>query len=288
MEIQYRKEDVFITGLDCFDPIQTFACGQCFRFLPLPDGSYQGVAQGKVLRVKKTDEGAAFSLCDKEAFETVWRRYFDLDRDYEAVRERIACSPLVKTAMECGRGIRILNQDPFETLITFIISANNNGKRIAKIVEAVCRRYGEKIDCGLFSFPAPEALAKADVKELEECGAGYRAPFIVESSKLAVKEDWDSVRKLPYMDAKKRLMAYPGVGEKVANCILLFSLGFFNAFPVDVWIRRVLETHLNRPLCSGEGEKLGREWYGECGGLAQQYLFYEARQKTGRGKKQAE
>ncbi|MHB1315034.1 MAG: DNA-3-methyladenine glycosylase family protein [Christensenellales bacterium] len=280
MEVIYENGGALVSGLDCFDPGQTFACGQCFRFWPQPDESYLGVAAGKAIAVKRMKDGLFLFPCDKEQFEAFWSHYFDLHRDYREVRGSIARTPVIASAMEFGKGIRILNQPPFETLITFIASARNNVKRISLIVENLCRRYGDKIGGDLYAFPAPAALAQASEEDLRELGAGYRAPFIAGSSKMALHEDWDAIRNMPYPKAKAHLMHYPGVGEKVANCVLLFSLGFFHAFPVDVWIKRILETHLRRPLSPGEGEKLGWEWFGEYGGLAQQYLFYEARQKN--------
>ena len=285
MEVIYQNGGALIRGLNCFDPAQTFDCGQCFRFRPAPDNSFRGVVSGKVVTLKQMEDGFFLYPCDRESFETFWKHYFDLDRDYDAVRNCIAGAPLVAPAMECGKGIRILNQPPFETLITFIISAQNNGKRIALIVENLCRRFGEQVGDGLYAFPAPQALSKASEEELKELGAGYRAKYIVEAAKIAVCEDWESLKSMAYEDAKTHLLRYPGVGEKVANCVLLFSLGFFHAFPVDVWIRRILEKHLQRPIKDGEGEKIGWAWYGESGGLAQQYLFYEARNTHKKAKK---
>lgn len=280
MDVTYQDNGALITGIGFFDPDQTFCCGQCFRFQKQPDGYYTGVAGNRCISVTMTQDGMFLTPCTKEDFEDFWMNYFDLEKDYEDARKCIACAPLVKTAMEYGKGIRILNQEPFETLITFIASARNNVHRIRQIVESLCARYGEQTACGRYAFPKPEALAKATEEELRALGAGYRAPFIQEASRMAVDEDWEKLKRTPYPAAKARLMQYPGVGEKVANCILLFSLGFSHAFPVDVWIRRVLEDHLQRPLKPGEGEKLGWEWFKEHGGLAQQYLFYEARQKN--------
>jgi len=173
----------------------------------------------------------------------------------------------------------VMRQPPFETLISFIISANNNVKRITGIVDAICRRFGAPLDEDAFDFPTAEALAARTEEELKSCGAGYRARFIIEASRMVADGfDLEVVSRMPFLDARSALTALPGVGQKVADCVALYGMGFAESFPADVWMRRV--------LCGlygykGKNDKDMRafvdERFGRYAGIAQQYLFHYAR-----------
>lgn len=283
MDIRYENGAALLQT-ECFEPRHIFENGQAFRFLACGENAYEGVAYGRFLRVEKIPEGARLFPCVQQDFENVWKRYFDLERNYASLfsgcRDRT-----LKQGIEYGCGLRVLNQEPFETLISFIISANNHVKRIRGIIERICARCGEPFvfeNRTWYRFPRPEELARLSVEELAECGSGYRAPYIREAAQMAAQGfPLDSLRSLCYADAKKELMAIPGVGPKVADCILLFSLGFADAFPADVWIRRVLREHYGFTGNDRQIYGFAQKRFGKCAGIAQQYLFFWRRENNG-------
>ncbi|MGI6192449.1 MAG: DNA-3-methyladenine glycosylase family protein [Christensenellales bacterium] len=257
---------------------RTLACGQAFRWKPHKDGWWFGVALDKPLLIRQ--EGNTLELsstCEDEAF---WSDYFSLDRDYGEVEAMLCADPQTAPAIECSSGMRILRQDPYETLISFVLSQNNNVKRISGIIEKLCQTYGEK---GIFqgieyrAFPASEALSKATVRELEQLGTGYRAPYIIDCAQK-VRDGYDlaALQNLPFEQAKKELMTFKGVGPKVAECVMLFSLGFDTAFPVDVWVKRI-SAWLYPGENGRQAAKAAAERFGSWAGAAQQYLFHYAR-----------
>jgi len=209
-----------------------------------------------------------------------WEAYFSLDRDYKEMENLLATDPLTAPALECSSGIRILRQDPWEALVSFIISANNNVKRIVGIVERICHAFGERSECEgreYVKFPTPQSLAAASAEQLKECGAGYRSPYLVDTAKrIAEGYDLEALRTMEFDEAKRELLTFKGVGPKVAECIMLFSLDFDQAFPVDVWVKRIAAY-----LYPGEeGKKAAHaaaERFGSWAGAAQQYLFHYAR-----------
>ncbi len=267
-------------GLFCARKI--FDCGQAFRWNE-NEGVYTGIAYGKLLHCEEKDGVVRLYPCGADDYDSIWKNYFDMDRDYAAINEKLSGDSFVKKGIEYGKGIRLLNQDAFETTISFIISANNNIGRIKGIIERLCRVFGKKLSQDgeeYFCFPAPQALANAEIGQLMEIGAGYRAPYIKNTS-TAFAEGFDivSLGNMPYYEAKASLQKLAGVGPKVADCILLFSLGHRDAFPADVWIKRVLQSlyfpgnELPRDIYT-----FAKERFGEDAGLAQQYLFFYARE----------
>lgn len=276
MDIIIKGSDAILAG-EFIEPDIVFDCGQCFRFTKRED-IWTGVAHGRVLNVQKTEEGLRLIGGAADA-ESIWRGYFDADTSYADILTEISADDTVRSAAADFKGMRLLRQQPFETLISFIISANNNIKRISKIIEAVCALAGEEIAEGKYAFPTPEALAALSEEQLTACGAGYRAPYIKKTA-TAVAEglDIESLRSMDYLEAKKALIALPGVGPKVADCILLFSLDHTCAFPQDVWIKRALKDIYgvafknDKELVAFAAEKFGR-----YAGIAQQYIFHYAR-----------
>ncbi|NLI66508.1 MAG: 8-oxoguanine DNA glycosylase [Tissierellia bacterium] len=277
-----EKNRLIFKDMEDFDPKHIFECGQAFRWDLEEDGSYTVIAQGRVLNVKKEDKDLIFFNTTLEEFKRVWFDYFDLGRNYTAIKRELAKDPILKEAIEFGQGLRILNQEPFETIISFIISANNQIPRIKKSIDLIARSYGEKIDEVYYSFPGPEVLSKADPKELREvCRVGFRDVRIVEASKMILNKevDLDRIYDLNREDSRKLLMELPGVGPKVADCILLFAYKKANAFPVDVWVKRVMEHfYLKKDTKAKEIGEYGDKKFGELAGFAQQYLFYYARE----------
>jgi len=258
-----------------FDPAQSFDCGQCFRFEQESDGTWSGVARGVFFGVKARGDHL-FIRCDSEKELTeVILPFLALDADYSHIREdiklRFKGDPTMDAAMALGSGIRILRQEPWEALCSFIISQNNNIPRIKKIIETLCTKYGQQLPCGRYAFPTPEALRDAGVDALFECRTGFRAKYIYDAA-CKVSDgtlDLSAVMALPTADADAALQSVKGVGAKVSACALLFGLNKTDAFPIDVWMKRIIDKYY--------GGTLDVPSLGEYAGIAQQYLFYYIR-----------
>lgn len=268
-----------------FEPRHIFECGQCFRWNREADGSYTGVAKERVLNVKKEGGRVIFDFLEEGDFENIWRGYFDLDRDYEDLEGKLSSiDGIMKKAVDFGSGMRILNQDPWETLVSFIISSNNGMARIKQIVEKMSEAYGRPL--GVFkgkmryAFPRPERLAALMAQDIRALGAGYRDTYILQAAK-AVSENSLWLKKVCLMDtkeARKALIGLEGVGPKVSDCILLFSMEKMDTFPVDVWVKRVIEHFYLHEKSSPERiSAFAEAYFGELKGFAQQYLFHYAR-----------
>ncbi len=253
-----------------FLPEHTFDCGQCFRWNRQEDGSYIGVAHKRAVRLTYENGNIVLSGAS-EKDRRLWEEYFDAERDYSAIKEKIGTSDTMKKAILFGNGIRILKQDFFETLISFIISQQSSIPKIKRSIELLCSAYGEEawLSGKCFrAFPSAEALRRVTEEEYREFGVGYRAKYIEAAvhGVLSGEIDEKKLRSGDTQAARNALLKIYGVGNKVADCILLFSLGRFDSFPVDVWIRRVIEEDL--------GGEDGKKLFGEYSGFAQQYLFY--------------
>ncbi len=257
-----------------FCPKQTFLCGQCFRWNEQSDGSFIGVVGDTVARiVKDGDTVKAYANCDCQETLT---SYLDLERDYDSIRNLVSIDSQTALAAEFGSGIRILKQEPWEALCSFIISQCNNIPRIKSIISKLCLAYGNPIEWEgetYYTFPSAETIAKLEVSDLDFLRSGYRAPYILNAARAVSDKsiDLSKLRTLPTSEAKKRLLTLDGVGEKVASCMLLFGLGKLDAFPVDVWVRRVTEQFYGKGFDATKA-------FGEYAGIAQQYLFYYARE----------
>ena len=285
-EQTYKMEQI-----DTFVPKHIFECGQCFRWNQEADGSYTGVFENNVLNVNLKNEQIVFQgICDGNIQEVV-TRYFDLIRDYSKIQEILSkIDEPLKASIQYGKGIRLLNQNLWETIISFIISANNNIPRIKGIIERLSKNYGNKIewkDKAYYTFPKPEQLAKASVTDLRALGLGFRDQRVYETTQIVLNKKVDLQNLSKETDSKKIreiLLTLPGVGPKVADCIMLFStLKCLDVFPVDVWVRRVMnELYFKLPeenkLKREQIEKLAYEKYGDLAGIAQQYLFYWKRE----------
>ncbi|WP_077369656.1 DNA-3-methyladenine glycosylase family protein [Anaerosalibacter sp. Marseille-P3206] len=274
-----------IAKINDFDPTHIFECGQCFRWNREEDFSFTGVAFGKVLNVKKEDDCITFSNTNIDEFNDIWFNYFDLERDYSKIKKKLSKDPILKEAVNFGSGIRILNQDPFETLISFIISANNGIPRIKKSIELICERYGDCIGQyngkSYYSFPTSEVLSKVSMDELRECSVGFRDKYIYNASNMVANGEIDiyNLKDLSINEARDTLMKFPGVGPKVSDCIMLFSMEKHDAFPIDVWVKRVMEYfYLKEDTSLKKIQAFGQEKFKNLAGFAQQYLFYYARE----------
>lgn len=279
MKIIKEKNRIIITGLTYFDLEETLSCGQCFRAYPLPfDQWLCPAANFAVTASQPQSDTLVLSGCTSYEFDKFWRGYFDIDRDYAAIRNGFASDPTLYAAMQSCSGIRILQQDFWETLISFIISANNNIPRIRGIIERLCEKLGEEKYIGkhkYYTFPKSNILAKHSVESLCFLRAGFRTKYILSAAKSIENEDitQENIRNIPLETARKELMRISGVGPKVADCVLLYGAGRFSAFPADVWIRRVLKENYGN-------ENYDTSVFGPYAGLAQIYLFHHARKSA--------
>lgn len=277
---------------DTFELVDIFECGQCFRWNKEENGSYTGVFHKNVLNVDKVGNEIIFKGICEGNIEKICTDYFDLNRDYSKIKEELSkIDDNLKTSVEYGKGIRILNQDLWETIISFIISANNNIPRIKGIIERLAKAYGDKIEYegkDYYTFPTPEQLRNVSIQEFRNLGLGFRDIRLYETTHMILDKEVDlnKLSKMPTKQAREELLRLSGVGPKVADCILLFStLKRFDVFPIDVWVRRVMnELYIKNAdetkVTKNEIQRLADEKFGALQGLAQQYLFYWKRENA--------
>lgn len=288
MDVSIHNDQIRIKNLENFDPEHIFECGQAFRWERQEDGSYTVVAFNRVINVSLDEEDVLIKNTNLADFENIWMDYFDLNVDYKSMQDTFNEDPIMQEAIAYGKGIRILQQDPFETTISFIISANNRIPQIKKSIELIARTYGEPIGFyegkEYYAFPSPKALAQVDVLELREiCRVGFRDQRIVDVSKMVASGDLDLniLKERDREDIKNVLIALPGIGPKIADCITLFAYNKKDSFPVDVWIKRVMEfLYFKADVNKNKLGMLSREKFGPYAGLAQQYLFYYGRENA--------
>lgn len=286
------EQEYVLENCKSFEPRDIFDCGQCFRWNVEEDGSYTGIFGNNVLNVKKqTDNKIIFSgICDGD-IEQICTYYFDLNRDYEEIKNKLSkIDNNLATSIKYGSGIRLLNQDLWETIISFITSANNNIPRIKGILNRMSAKYGNEINFRgrkFYTFPTIEKLSEASIQDLRDLGLGFRDKYIYETTKMIINKEID-IEKLKQendtIKMRSELLKLSGIGPKVADCILLFStLKRMDVFPIDVWVRRVMnELYIHNPdetkVNKKEIEKLAKEKFGDLEGIAQQYLFYWKRE----------
>ncbi|MEL7608209.1 MAG: DNA glycosylase [Bacillota bacterium] len=285
MQATFRDGAAVLSDLESFHLERSCTCGQAFRWLPSDEGGYSGVVMGRLAELAQNGDKLTIRPCGPEDL-SFWVTYLDLERDYGPIEETLSQNARLEECLLASSGIRIFRQEPFETLISFILSANNNVGRISGTVEAISRRCGRPLAGGRYAFPTPAQLCKMTDEELRACGAGYRAPFIAATARIVAEGfDLDSLRLEPTERARKALAELPGVGPKVADCVLLFSLGHCAAFPMDVWMKRAARVF----LADGKEPEKARvqEWirsFGQNAGIVQQYIFYYMRKhRIGRG-----
>lgn len=274
MDYTCKKNMVAVVTQGDMSLRDTLMCGQSFRWKEGEDGSFTGTAFGKTVRVKIEGNKLIIENCTAEDFEKIWKDYFDLDFDYVALKEELAQKhPVLCEAAKFAPGIHILRQQPFEALISFIISQNNNIKRIEGIVDRLCETFGEKAQGGGYSFPTPQRLAALSEEELAPLRAGFRNRYILDAARKvnSGEVDLEKCRTLPFDEAKKHLMTIVGVGEKVADCVLLYGLHRTQAFPMDVWMKRAMSTLF---------PQIEPSFFGEYAGIAQQYIFHYSRMNS--------
>ncbi len=259
-----------IKGIKNLDLAQTLDCGQAFRWSVDTDGVWNGVVENRICRVSQNDDCITFYDCDEQLFSCLYKRYFDIDRDYEAVLSAINQNEILKNASDMASGIRILRQDAWETVCSFIISQNNNIPRIKGIIDRLCSNFGEDLGGGNYTFPSAEKIAALSVEDLSVIRSGFRAKYILDAARKLTSGEVSvsKIETLSTADARAELMKIYGVGEKVADCVLLFSFARMDAFPKDVWIKRAMQKLFdgNLPECAKD-----------YAGIVQQYIFHYAR-----------
>ena len=259
---------------DDFSLKQTFECGQCFRWRALGEEHYRGTAFGKTVEFELKN-GVLSGNCSAYEFEKIWRPYLDLDRDYAEIRRLVSIDEKTADCVRYGSGIRILQQDPWEALCSFILSQCNNIPRICGIIDRLCETYGEPLGDGSYTFPCAEQIAMLRVEDLACLRSGYRAPYVLAAAQAVADGSLD-FSKLSQMNAKEALStltALPGVGIKVASCMLLFGLHKLDAFPVDTWMKKAIIELYGKNFDPAKA-------FGEYAGIAQQYIFYHTRQNN--------
>lgn len=286
LEIAGKNNKVIIKGLKDFEPKHTFECGQCFRWNLEDDGSYTGVAYGRILNVSKDGDTIIFDNTDEEDFNNVWAGYFDLGNNYSKIKHDLASKDkVIRDAINFGHGIRILQQEPWEILISFIISANNAIPRIKKSVERLSKNFGQYLGRykgkDFYNFPDAEAISKLSEEQIESSSVGFRSKYILKAAEKVIDENisLERLRELNSEDCYNAMIEFSGVGPKVANCILVFAMGKVEACPVDIWIKRVMEYfYFHKDTPNKKIEQFAKERFGQYTGYAQQYLFYYARE----------
>ncbi|WP_313343641.1 DNA glycosylase [Sedimentibacter sp.] len=285
MNIIQKDNKIIIENIKNFNITHIFDCGQAFRWNKEEDGSYIGVVKNKVINVKQNESSVIFNNISMDDYEDIIKDYFDFNTDYTEIKKIVNTDEIMNTAIKFGYGIRILNQDEWETMISFMISANNRIPMIKKVIENLSITFGNHI-CNYngkdyFSFPTAEKLSAAPVDKILECKAGFRAPRIKEAAQRFLKEKdiIYNIKNTSYNEGLNYLKTYNGIGDKVANCILLFSMKQFDTFPVDVWVRRVMQTlYVDKSTKDADIQKFAENKFGKLSGYAQQYLFYYARE----------
>ena len=261
------EENCVAVKSSCFDLERTLDCGQAFRWVQTGENEWHGVAFAKPLTLKYDGGEIKFLGTNLTDFENIWKPYFDLDRDYDLLCRRFSRDKHLEKAVAEFYGIRLLRQEPWEALCSFIISQNNNIPRIKGIIDRLCRLLGEHLGGDDYAFPTPEAVAAAGIDGLAPIRAGFRAKYIIDAArKVADGEiDFEKIKAAPIDEGRDELIKIKGVGEKVAQCTLLYGFGKIDAFPVDVWVKRIMQ-------------ELYPDGLPECingaRGIAQQYLFH--------------
>lgn len=266
-KILLKNGNAVITGLKCFSLPLILDCGQAFRWRENEDGSFSGVALGHELRLKQENDTLIFYNTSTDEVEKIWLDYFDLHRDYQKICTALCRDEKLNIACTKYPGIRILKQDEWETLCSFIISQNNNIPRIKGIIERLCESFGDRLETGGYTFPCAETLAVLEPDDLAPLRAGFRNKYIIDAARKVSSGEVD-INKLKVSspdEIREALLKIKGVGAKVAECTLLFGFGDVDAFPVDVWVRRIMSELYpdGLPECTNAVR-----------GIAQQYLFH--------------
>ncbi|MGG7079263.1 DNA-3-methyladenine glycosylase family protein [Clostridium sardiniense] len=288
----YEDNKVILEGVKNFNIKQILECGQCFRWEKKAELDYIVIAYGRVIEVVQEDDKVTILNSNEEDFKNIWFEYFDLERDYSKIKEELSKDEILKKSVDYGYGIRILNQEPFELVISFIVSARNSIPSIKKTIKKISERWGTEIEYKgekFYTFPTPEMLKDATEDEIRETGASFRSKYIVDTV-ANINNDLDNlegvynlerITSLTDDECHTALQEFKGVGAKVADCIMLFSMSKYSAFPVDVWVKRAMMHFYNAEEGSLNKIRIfARNEFKDLSGFAQQYLFYYARENS--------
>jgi N-glycosylase/DNA lyase len=286
MKITEVENGLLLEDVKDFDAKHILECGQCFRWTKEEDGSYTGIAFDKVLNVKSDYDKGIVMLGNTNLrdFQDIWFDYFDLGRDYGVIKETLSKDSVLDMAIKHGRGIRILKQEPWELLISYIMSANNSIPMIARSIGLLSEMYGRQVQYRgktYYTFPTQSELQDVSIEGISLCRAGFRCKYIYQAVRMVNSGEikLDDIVSMDMDNARKELIKIPGVGPKVADCIMLFSMQKYKAYPVDIWVKRVTEYFfLKRDVKMKEIQQFAVEKFGDLAGFAQEYLFYYARE----------
>jgi len=270
---EQKGRDTVLSGVCFFDLAQTLDCGQAFRWRESGLNSFSAIVYGRRLDIIFEDGNLILKDVLLEDFENIWKSYFDLNRDYERLRKLLtetSNSENLCKALEFSPGLRLLKQDVWEVLISFILSQNSNIPRIKKMIELLCECFGEKLPCGSYAFPAPETLAALNAEDLAPIKCGYRAAYIIDAARRVASGRFSPniLEKLPSDEIFQALLQIHGVGPKVAECVLLYGFGRIERYPIDVWIKRAMSAFFP----TGFPDEIKK-----YSGIAQQFLFHYTR-----------
>ena len=284
--IESFNEGIIIKDVENFELDHIFECGQCFRWNKEPNGNYIGVAYGKVIEVEKKGTQVKIYNINEEEFNEIWCDYFDLKRNYTVIKEKFKMDPLLKRSVDFGYGIRLLQQEPFELTISFIISSNNRIPMIKRAINNLSKKWGKTIEYKgktYYTFPTAADLEEASIEEIQSCGLGFRSKYV----KNTVHQVYTGEVNLELIKAAEddicheELKKLSGIGPKVSDCIMLFSMQKYSAFPVDVWVKRAMQFFYLAPDVSlPKIRTFARDKFENLAGFAQQYLFYYARENN--------
>lgn len=286
MKIYEKNNSVVLEGVEDFNIKHIFECGQCFRWKKEENESYTGVAKGKILNVEEKGDKIYLNNTNLEDFNNIWHDYFDLGTNYTEIKNKLKeMDEYLDKATDFGWGIRILKQDQWEMLISFIISSNNRIPMIQKAIDNLSKKFGKFIGeyngKEYYAFPTPQELSRASKEEIRACQTGFRDKYI-KSTADAVANNNDNVYGYSMLDTeqcRKELLKFNGVGPKVCDCISLFGMQKYDTFPVDVWVKRVMqEFYVDEDMSLPKIRAYALDKFGELAGFAQQYLFYYARE----------
>lgn len=284
--IEFEKDKVTIKNIENFNIRQILECGQCFRWEKVRENNYIGVAYGRVIEVIEEGDTLTILNTNELDFKNIWYEYFDFDTNYYKIKEELSKDEILKKSIDYGHGIRVLNQEPFEILISFIISARNSIPSISKTIKKISEAFGESIEYKgktYYTFPSKEKLKGATLEEIKETGASFRSKYIIDTiEKLNTVDKEYNLKYIKSLEADEchiALQKFKGVGAKVADCVMLFSMKKTSAFPVDVWVKRAMMHFYNREEASlNKMRVFARDKFKDLSGYAQQYLFFYARE----------
>lgn len=273
MKYEVLNNNVIVRDVRCLNVELCLFCGQAFRWKKNEDGSFHGVVDGKITDIVQKENEIIFLNTSKEDFLSLWKDYFDLESDYESTVKRFDEDKNISAAVKEYYGIRILHQRPWEALCSFIISQNNNIPRITGIIDRLCESFGERVGKNDYSFPSYERMKNVTAEDMAPLRAGFRSKYIADAvSKLCSGEiSLEKIKEMPISEARTELMKIKGVGAKVAECTLLYGFGRKEAFPIDVWVKKIMAEMYPHglPECTKDVE-----------GIAQQYLFHWRRNSS--------